>query len=119
MPRRPQDRELLHKLGKRLRVVREASGLTQQRLAELLTMKPATISLFETGDLCPTISTLVTIARVLRIHPSELMNFEQPIPELAQKDIEESNILEDYRALSPENQFLMRSLLKALKSSQS
>lgn len=115
MPRRPQNPEFLSKFGRRLRAVREAQHMTQQRLADLLAMKPSTISLFESGDVSPTLSTLAVIARTLRVEASELLTFDQTVPAPIETNAE-WELIEDYQSLSDDHKAIIRSMIRALKA---
>ncbi|MDP2312659.1 MAG: helix-turn-helix transcriptional regulator [Pseudomonadota bacterium] len=111
MARHPQDPDLLRRLGDRLRTLREAAGLTQAKLADLLKMKPATISLFETGALSPTISTAASLAGALHVPLSELFVFAAH-PDSVSDD--EAALLAAYRKRTEEERALVRMLLRVL-----
>ncbi len=49
-------------LGERLIILREESGLTQEKLAEVFKTKKATISRYETGSRDPKLDTLIDFA---------------------------------------------------------
>jgi transcriptional regulator with XRE-family HTH domain len=98
----------------RLRALREAGGLTQQRLADLLCMKPATVSLFESGDLSPTVSTLAAMAKTLRVQPADLLNFDCPLPTTDPGTAEEVELVADFRALPAEHKAIIRAMIGAL-----
>lgn len=63
-------------LGKRIRELRKARHLTQERLAELVEIGPANISYIETGRFAPSGETLVKLAQALGVHIYELYMFE-------------------------------------------
>jgi transcriptional regulator with XRE-family HTH domain len=71
---RRRDEELLAALGARLRLLRTSRGLTQERLAEAIGVRTATISRFETGDVGFSITTLARLAEALRVEMSELVD---------------------------------------------
>ena len=115
MSRRAQDHVLLQKLGSRLRQLREASGLTQQRLAELVQLKPPTISLFESGEFAPTLTTATALARVLRVRLPDLFDFDNDVCTTSNPcDIEEAEVLAAYRVLPTDHQVLIRGILRAM-----
>jgi transcriptional regulator with XRE-family HTH domain len=76
MPRR-RDSELLVALGARLREVRNARGFTQERLAEAIGVRTATISRFENGLVGFSISTLADLADALDCPMSALVDLDQ------------------------------------------
>lgn len=63
-------------LGKRIKEVRKAKGLTQERLAELVGIGTPNISYIETGKFSPSIETFEKIAEALEVKPHELYMFE-------------------------------------------
>lgn len=78
-----EDREQLARLGlkiikevqeapTRLREIREASGLSQEELAQIVGLSDTAIHLYETGKRVPMFRTAKKIARVLGVSVSEL-----------------------------------------------
>ena len=65
-------REELRRLGERVREQRRTRGLTQEALAEALDLSVAYVSLIERGGRNPPFTTVVAIARALRISPREM-----------------------------------------------
>lgn len=63
-------------LGQRIRELRRAKGLTQERLAELVGIGTANISYIETGKFAPSIENFEKIAQALDVQPVELYMFE-------------------------------------------
>ncbi len=57
----------------RLRVRREAAGLTQDQLAELVGISRQSLGKLERGDTEPRPSTIVRLARALGCEPKDLM----------------------------------------------
>ena len=51
-----------NRLGERLMLLREESGLTQEKLAEIFKTKKATISRYETGTRDPKLDMLIEFA---------------------------------------------------------
>lgn len=70
-----RDSEYLLAFGKHLRVTRKAYGFTQESLAFEADITLSQIARIETGRLNTTISTIKTVARALKIHPKELLDF--------------------------------------------
>ena len=67
--RRARDprREVLRKLGEKVRSYRHERGLTEKALAESLDVSVAYVSLIERGDRNPPYTTVVAIARALGV----------------------------------------------------
>jgi len=70
-PRDPR-REVLRKLGEKVRSIRHQRGLTQETLADSLGLSVAYVSLIERGGRNPPFTTVVAIARALGVSPREL-----------------------------------------------
>lgn len=68
-------------LGKRIKEVRKSKGLTQEQVAEIIGMEPASLSNIENGRYYPTSDNLEKIINVLGVKPSELYSFEHLAPE--------------------------------------
>jgi transcriptional regulator with XRE-family HTH domain len=60
-------------LGKRLMILREEAGLTQEKLAEIFNTKKATISRYETGTRDPKLDTLVDFADYFNVSTDYLL----------------------------------------------
>ena len=114
--RRPNDPELLKRFGARLRTVRDAGGVSQSRLADLVRMKPKTISLFETGDLSPTLTTVAALARALHVRVDDLLRDDGEIAVASPTDAEEAGLLGDFRAISEQERSAVRTMLRGLAS---
>lgn len=63
-------------LGQRLREIRKRKGINQEKLAELISVEPATISNIENGKNYPSMTNLENIANVLGISFLEIFDFE-------------------------------------------
>jgi DNA-binding XRE family transcriptional regulator len=70
--RRDPRREILRKLGDKVRSIRHERGLTQETLADALHLSVAYVSLIERGGRNPPFTTVVAIARALGVTASEL-----------------------------------------------
>ena len=66
-------REVLRKLGEKVRALRHERGLTQEALAETLDLSVAYVSLIERGGRNPPYTTVVAIARALGVAPSRIV----------------------------------------------
>lgn len=65
-------REVLRKLGEKVRTYRRERGLTQEELAESLDLSVAYVSLIERGGRNPPYTTVVAIAHALGISPRDI-----------------------------------------------
>jgi transcriptional regulator with XRE-family HTH domain len=65
-------REVLRKLGEKVRTYRHERGLTQEALAESLDLSVAYVSLIERGGRNPPFTTVVAIAHALGVSPREM-----------------------------------------------
>ncbi len=62
--------------GRRLRSVREAAGLTQERVAERAHTDAKYMSALENGRSSPTLDTIMALAKALNIQVNDLMLLE-------------------------------------------
>jgi transcriptional regulator with XRE-family HTH domain len=60
-------------LGERLILLRQESGLTQEKLAEIFKTKKATISRYETGTRDPKLDTLIEFADFFKVSTDYLL----------------------------------------------
>lgn len=63
-------------LGNRLRELRKRKGIKQEKLAELISVEPATISNIENGKNYPSMINLENILSVLECNFSDAFDFE-------------------------------------------
>jgi len=61
-------------LGEKIKLYRESKNMTQVEVAEMLGVKPATISKYEAGTLEPNIESLKKLAELFEISIDELLN---------------------------------------------
>jgi transcriptional regulator with XRE-family HTH domain len=66
------DAALLRALGKRIRELRKAQGISQERLAELAEVHENHIRRIEGGEANPSYLVILRITRALKIAPSDL-----------------------------------------------
>lgn len=64
-------------LGKKLKEIREAKGLTQQALAELCDMHPTTIGLIEIGKRTPSLASISLFVEKLGVDYMTLFDFSK------------------------------------------
>ena len=66
-------KEILRRLGERVRGFRRAKGLTQEALARSLGLSVAYVSLIERGGRNPPVTTVVAIAHALGVRPRAML----------------------------------------------
>lgn len=64
------------KIGKKLRMLREKFGYTQQHMANILNVDRSTYSYYETEKASPDIATLITLSNVFCVGIEELLGQE-------------------------------------------
>jgi len=69
-------RDLLKKLGKKIKIERVKQDLSQNKLSELSGVTMLTIGSIESGKSAPTIITLSKIADALGVKLCDLLNFD-------------------------------------------
>ncbi|MES2643863.1 MAG: helix-turn-helix transcriptional regulator [Myxococcota bacterium] len=109
-----RDQALLDKFGKHAAALRAAAGLTQQRVADRMGVRPEAVSQIESGKLSPTLSTIVALAHALGVAPSALLDFES-VPVAQPEGADEVELLADYRALGEADRVVARSVTHALR----
>lgn len=67
--------KVTQKFGAKLRKLRKARGLTQEKLAELAGMDYSYLNLIEAGKRNPTLKRIAKLARVLKISGDKLLPF--------------------------------------------
>lgn len=107
--------ELLKILGERIRTIRKARKISQERLAELAGLHPTYISDIERGKVNASLYTFYTIANALDIPFSELVSFPS---DKADKKIEAqiAEMLSSLRGLRKKKQAIFLSAAKGLIS---
>lgn len=89
-------------LGSRLRELRKRKGLNQEKLAELISVEPATISNIENGKNYPTMANLENILNVLNYTFLDVFDYEHKnteanlLKEINQVLIENPEKIEDF-----------------------
>lgn len=63
-------------LGKRIQEIRKSKKMTQEQVAEIIEMEPASLSNIENGKYYPTAENLEKILNALETKPSELFIIE-------------------------------------------
>ena len=98
-------------IGRRIRSLRTAKGLTQQQLGHQADVDYKFIGEIERGNMNPSFKVLVKIAKVLDIDLPEILRFEQEISD--PKELE-TRIKQIIRALSAEKLQKVLMLLRVL-----
>ena len=105
-----------YKVAEKLRHYREACVLSQKQVADALNIERSTYTKYETGDTEPNLNTIVRIAAIYNVSPTELLPMDaaedpavrnltdtahnnSPIYQLSK---EERGLIARYRALSKE-----------------
>lgn len=86
---------LKYEIGKRIRKYREARGISQVQLAEMLGIRNSRVSNWEQGINRPDADILADICRALEVSPSELLDVRLSSEEPDQKEME---VIRAYRS---------------------
>lgn len=112
-------------IGQKIKKARIEKGLTQEELGKLVGVQKSAIAKYESGRVVNIKrSTLQKIASALNLRPSELI-FEESPKETADlhvrilTDFDLMDVLKDYYKLSPENQKIVKDLIRNLKKDES
>lgn len=98
------------RLGKRIKALRQAIGLTQAQLAERAGYDPITISRFERGEYAPGLDALETLGQVFDVTVSEFFTSEpdeESVARLRHRLCDE--------VYSTDNLATLKSMLKAIR----
>lgn len=85
---------LKYKIGKRIRKYREACGLSQKQLGDLINVSNNRISNWEQGINRPDADILADICRALKVSPSELLGVRLSEDDFSAHEI---NLIKAYR----------------------
>ena len=86
MPRSRQSPELARLIGSRIRLLREATGITQERFAWACEIDKGYFSHIEAGRNLPSVAVLATIAGKLGVHLIDLVAVEASVNHVALLD---------------------------------
>lgn len=112
-------------MGLRIKKAREEKGYNQTELADIVGVKPAAISQYESGSRIPSTQVLIKLADVLEVTTEFLLGKKKDldIEDMLKMDIEGilSNdsvraLFRDYKNLSERDKNTILSLIKSLKS---
>jgi transcriptional regulator with XRE-family HTH domain len=95
-------------LGKRIKDLRKAKGLTQEKVAELIGIETKSFSNIETGKVFPIAENLNKIMDVLGVTPFDLFNYEYLAPK--------EDLLKEMNSAMSEDEELTRIMYKIFKS---
>lgn len=94
---------------KRLRELRISKDLSQQKLADDLHINKQTISQYERGVRQPNLETLLILCDYFNVNSDFLLGHSDVTGRLL--DLEEIELIENYRKLSPEQKQLVKRML--------
>lgn len=94
-------------LGKKIQVIRKSRKLTQEKLAELISIETPSLSYLETGKYSPSIETLQKLSEVLKVAPWEFYYFS---------DISEEEMKEELKKALDNNPKLLKLIYNFYKS---
>ena len=86
-------------LGKRIKELRKLSGLTQEKLSEMIGIETTSLSGIESGRHFPSLPTLEKIANNLNVELKTLFEFNhlQPLNKIKQDIIKNLDKLDEYK----------------------
>ena len=86
-------------LGKRIKELRKLSGLTQEKLSEMIGIETTSLSGIESGRHFPSLPTLEKIANNLNVELKTLFEFNhlQPINEIKHDIVKNIDKLDEYK----------------------
>lgn len=96
MPRRPASKIVARRLGARVRALREALGVTQERFAWDCDLDKGYVSQVESGKRLPSIQVLFSFAKRLEVEPADLLALDHTRPRI---QLLEAARLEDRKAV--------------------
>ena len=64
-------------IGERIKALRRKNDLTQEKLAEFLSVSPQAVSKWECGLACPDLGLIIPLTRILHVTADELLGIEQ------------------------------------------
>lgn len=68
--------KLIPMLGETIRRLREEKGMTQKKFSQRIGIANSTVNLYETGERYPSLTTLVSISRVLGVSTDYLLGLD-------------------------------------------
>jgi len=86
-------------LGRRIVDYRKKAGISQKELAEMVGIKPSSLSYYERGKREPNVLILIGLAKALKITGDALLGVE-PQPDLIAQNRDEAAILRVFRSMN-------------------
>jgi transcriptional regulator with XRE-family HTH domain len=86
MPRRTGSATLARRIGARIRALRHDADMTQESLALECRIDKGYLSQIESGKRLPSIPTLLSVARELKVEGADLLGYDLSHPRLALLD---------------------------------
>lgn len=109
------DSDRLERLGARIKTLREARGLTQEALAELVDVDGQTIQRVERAKIAPSLARVFGIADALGVSMAELFDAAGAAVEVAGVTPSELAVLSAYRATPEERRELALRVLREIE----
>lgn len=89
---------IMKHIGKTIKAIREEKGLTQQQVAELVTMHRSNYSKVESGDRDLSIDAINKVAKYFGMTIDELVNFNGKIPN--EVTVEDKSLMEQVKLIA-------------------
>ena len=102
--------------GKKVKEYRKSAGLTQEKLAEIVSIAPQTLSGIETGYGFPSYPVLVDLIAALKISAHHLFTFDSDIKDLDDKELQ-SVVMDAIHKIKPNKRKLAIDILKTIANS--
>ena len=103
-------------IGELLRKRRNELSLTQRQVANQVGVTEATVSRWESGDIDNMRrDKIASLANALKVSPLLIMGVENSEQYYRPVNVEESELLDDYREVPAEDKSLIRGMLKRFK----
>ena len=103
-------------IGEMLRKRRNELSLTQRQVANQVGVTEATVSRWESGDIDNMRrDKIASLANALKVSPLLIMGVENSEQYYRPVNVEESELLDDYREVPAEDKSLIRGMLKRFK----
>ena len=106
--------QLQQRIGIRVRELREAARLSQERLAERAGVQTQTVSRVETGAVNPALGTLAQLAAGLDVALSDLLDERRDLP-MAGLGPQEQELLRAFHKLPEERRRLILEVTRAVR----
>lgn len=89
---------IMKHIGKTIKAIREEKGLTQQQVAELVTMHRSNYSKVESGDRDLSIDAINKVAKYFGMTIDELVNFDGKVPN--EVTVEDKSLMEQVKLIA-------------------